>query len=102
MIKHLVMFKLASADLQQREDDILRITTELENLQDLPGVLDLSVHQGIGTQGHWDLVLVGSYSSTEALDAYQVDPRHVNAVGVINPLVSDRAIVDYVEPSQAK
>lgn len=97
MIKHLVMFKLASRDPQQREADSARITAELEILRDLSGVLGLSVHKDLGNDGHWDLVLNGSYSSPDALGAYQVDPRHVHAVGVINPLVSDRAIVDYVE-----
>ncbi|GAB2756750.1 Dabb family protein [Sinomonas soli] len=101
MIKHLVMFQLAASDADQRQQDAARITEVLEGLADLSGVLDLAVHQDVGLDKHWDLVLVGSYSSAEALDAYQVNPRHVRAVEEIGPFVSARAIVDYEETAGA-
>jgi hypothetical protein len=90
------MFRMAAEEPEQRRADVDGIRSRLEALGDLDGVLSIRVHEDLGEVGsHWNVVLVADYASTEALSAYQVHPRHAEAVTWIDGVVTDRAVVDF-------
>ncbi len=62
----------------------------------IPDVLSLEVHSDLGHIGtHWDAVLVADYPSEVALTEYQAHPDHVATLAWLDPLVADRAVVDF-------
>jgi hypothetical protein len=97
MIRHVVAFRLRAGAPEQRQRDIAGLKASLEPLGTaIPGVLSLEVGEDLGLIGtHWDAVLVADYVSNEALEAYQADPRHVEALTWVNTVVTERAVVDY-------
>jgi hypothetical protein len=96
MIRHVVAWKLATADPAQKETDAARIVAELSALV---GVVDSIRSLQVGANmayadKNWDVVLVGDFDDLAALDAYQVHPSHVAAAAIVRSLVSERASVD--------
>jgi quinol monooxygenase YgiN len=96
MIRHLVLWNLAA----DAEEDKQLIVAELEErfaaLEELDGVERLEIRADIGeTDGNWDVVLVGDYRDTAALDAYQAHPAHEEVAAYVRSVVSARASIDF-------
>jgi hypothetical protein len=92
-----VAFELAAEDPERKRRDAEAVKERLEALASvIPGVQRLDVDFDLGkVPGHWDVVLVSEHDSNEALEAYQVDPRHVEVVRFVSSVVRQRAVVDH-------
>jgi hypothetical protein len=97
MIRHIVLFRLASDDEAQRRDDAHGIAERLEALEtQIAGIRSIRVDRDLGlVPGHWDVALVSEHDDNAALEAYQVHPAHKEAAAFIASVISDRAVVDY-------
>ncbi|MCU1424158.1 MAG: hypothetical protein JWM51_449 [Microbacteriaceae bacterium] len=97
MIRHVVSWKLNSADATALALDSATIRAALESLPPLVSELkSLSVGSNVANAGvNWDLCLVADYDSLDDLEAYQVHPEHQRVAAVIRPLVESRAVVDF-------
>lgn len=98
MIRHVVCFRLRSEHPEKRAADAQRLIDLLRPLRDrIPDVLSLEVGADLGTDaGHWDVVLVSGHPDADALRSYQTHPHHLEVLGIVARLVSDKAIVDMV------
>lgn len=97
MIRHIVEFKLAADDAEQRAAHARGIQDHLTALLNVvPTVRAITVAPDLGiVGGHWDVVLVSEHDSNADLEAYQAHPAHREAVAWVSTVVSDRATVDY-------
>jgi len=98
MIRHIVAFQLASDDHDTRRRHAAEMKSRLEALIDVvPGVVSIEVHDDLGlVASHWPLILVSDFETAEALDRYQVHPRHHGVVAWMNDgIVADRVVIDY-------
>ena len=98
MIRHIVVFQLASTDPDTRLHHVSEIRSRLEALADVvPGVISIEVREDLGiVSSHWPLVLISDFESQAALDQYQVHPRHRAVVEWMNDgIVVDRVVIDY-------
>jgi hypothetical protein len=98
MIKHIVCWKfLGHAGGTSKAENLRKAKSMLESLPEkIPEILALEV--GIdSTQGpaSFDLALNGTFASVSALDAYQRHPEHVNVVGFLRLVQSEKVVVDY-------
>ncbi|MBN2655877.1 MAG: Dabb family protein [Spirochaetales bacterium] len=91
MISHVVMWKLK--DISDG-DEVVRRLKSLDGR--IPGLI--SIEAGADTnrsEAAWDVVLVSTHDSKEALDSYQVHPEHVEVRNFIGSVASERAVVDF-------
>jgi hypothetical protein len=97
MIRHIVEFRLAADEPEQRAIDARGIRDHLTALVGVvPTVRSIVVAPDLGLiGGHWDVVLVSEHDSSADLEAYQAHPAHREAAGWVSTVVSDRATVDY-------
>jgi hypothetical protein len=97
MIRHIVEFRLAADDPEQRAVDARGIHERLTALMGVvPTVRSIQVASDLGlVGGHWDVVLVSEHDSNPDLEAYQSHPAHREAADWVSTVVSDRAVVDY-------
>jgi hypothetical protein len=97
MIRHIVCFRLVADTAEQRTADAKVVRTSLEGLVGrIPQLRHLEVGDDLGdAASHWDLALLTDFDSTEDLRSYQSHPDHVTVIRRTDPLVADRAIVDY-------
>ena len=97
MIRHVVAFRLATEDPEDRSEQVRGIRARLTALVGVvPGLLGMDVEPDLGVvAGHWHLVLVSEHESPEALESYQADPRHLEAAEWTGRFVAARAVVDY-------
>ncbi|GAA4062522.1 Dabb family protein [Agromyces indicus] len=97
MIRHIVLFKLTDRSPHGAAEQVETLRSALEPLAaSVPGVLGLRVSAdttSIAT--HWDAALETEHASWEDLAAYQAHPEHRRAVEAIDPVVTERAVVDY-------
>ena len=71
-----------------------------ESLESLKGKIDglIDIEVGINTNASdaaCDVVLYSLFESQEALDAYQVNPLHVEAAVCVKNAAKQRCVVDY-------
>lgn len=97
MIRHIVTWRLAATDPEQRAADAAEIARVLTALRDtVPSVRALDVHVNQAYfEKNWDIVLVADYDSLADLDAYQQHPEHLAAAPIVASRVSDRASIDF-------
>jgi hypothetical protein len=97
MIRHIVLFTLASDDQQQRAADAAALKQRLEGLVgQIPGLQSLTVKTDLGeVDGHFDIALVSDHDDNEALRGYQAHPAHVEAGAFVKTVVDKRAVVDF-------
>jgi len=96
MIRHLVLWNLAADGDEDKQLIVAELEERFAALEHLDGVERLEIRADIGeTDGNWDVVLVGDYRDTAALDAYQVHPEHQEVVAYVRSVVTARACIDY-------
>lgn len=97
MIRHIVTWKLASSDPEQRAADAAGIKSGLEALVgSIDGLSHLEVGVDIGIiDANWDVVLVSEFDDKAALEGYQIHPDHIAIGQWITTVVSEKATVDY-------
>jgi len=98
MIKHIVMWKLQEfAEGAGRQENALRIKTQLEGLKDkIKAIVLLEV--GINTNDSvdsYDIVLYSAFSTIEDFKIYQNDPEHIKVGDFISKVRLERKVVDY-------
>ena len=99
MVKHVVMWRLKpEAEGAGKAENAARIKASLEALRGrVPGLLSLEVGLNVEpSAAAYDLVLVSTHESPEALAAYQAHPEHQKAGEFIGKVRSDRVVVDYL------
>ena len=98
MLRHVITWKLAAEDTAGKLAASTTIAAELQGLVSLiPEIRSLTVASNAASvEGNWDLVLIADYDDEAALKAYIVHPEHQRVVGIIRPLVAQRAAVDFL------
>lgn len=97
MIRHVVSFKLASADEAERAEQAETIARGLRSLPaSIPEILSLEVGTNVLNPGaNFDLVLIADYDDADALARYQTHPDHKKVAEYIHSVVADRSAVDF-------
>ncbi|HEV7955896.1 MAG: Dabb family protein [Microbacteriaceae bacterium] len=98
MLRHIISWKLAAEDPATRSEYAATIAEALQSLVPLiPEIRSLRVAENaVPLPTNWDLVLVADYDDEAALRAYIDHPEHQRVAGIIRPLVSERAAVDFL------
>jgi hypothetical protein len=94
MIKHIVMWKLKE---ENKEANIELMKSKLESLPaKLSVIKDFEVGVDFDKSARaFDVVLVSSFESKEALEEYKVNPDHVEVAQFIGSVVEAGKVVDY-------
>ncbi|AYF98089.1 Dabb family protein [Protaetiibacter intestinalis] len=96
MIRHIVTWRLAAADAEQRAADAAGIKQRLEGLRGVVTAERIDVGVDLGeTDGNWHVVLDSDFATTADLAAYQTHPAHLEAAAFIRSVVEARSCVDY-------
>ena len=96
MIRHIVTWRLASADPAQRAEDAAGIKSRLEGLRGLVPSERIDVGVDLGeTDGNWHVVLDSDFASRDDLAAYQTHPAHLEAAAFVRSVAEARSCVDY-------
>jgi len=97
MIRHVVAWKLAATEQEQKAADAATISGLLQSLVGVvPSISALSVGPNRAYfESNWDVALVADFESLEGLEAYQSHPAHLEVVPQIKALVSGRVAVDF-------
>ncbi len=98
MIKHIVLWRLkdeaAGASKAQNAEQLVRMVGELAGI--VPGLRHIEAGVDFeGSDAAWDVGLYSEFDSRDALDAYQVHPRHEALKQFVGQVRSDRAVIDY-------
>ena len=97
MIKHIVMWDLAE-NVLDTADAAKNIKADLESLNGkIDGLKDLTVYIDLLAASNADIVLLSTFESAEALDAYMVHPKHLEAAVFTRSVTVNRRMADYVE-----
>jgi hypothetical protein len=95
MIRHIVLWRLKSADHFDKVRDALE-----RQVGRIPGLLHVEVGRSFNTgRRAVDCALVCDFESREALEAYHRHPAHLETRALVDPLVSDHWIADYQTPT---
>ena len=99
MIKHIVLFKLASfSEGNSKQENAQYLKTKLEGLQDLiPELLKIEVciNSPKANSENYDLILVTEFDSFSDLNKYVNHPEHQKIAQFISKVKTDRAAIDY-------
>ncbi len=99
MIKHVVLFKLASfAEGNTKYENALYIKEKLEGLEALiPELLKIKIVLNIPevSLNNYDLMLIAEFNSLQDLDIYANHPEHIKVVSFISKVKTERAAIDY-------
>lgn len=98
MIRHIVMFKLKEFEnAEAKQAKLNEIKERLEALIDKIEVLKyIHVDFNCNPAETWDLILTTELATLEDVNTYANHPEHVAvAKGIIGPVKTDRACVDY-------
>jgi hypothetical protein len=98
MVVHIVMWKLhpfaAGADTPTNAKRVVEILTAMRGR--IAGLTRLDVGLNVPPDAQaWDVVLYSEFESWPALDAYRINPLHLDAVSFMQQVRSERAVVDY-------
>jgi len=94
MLKHIVMFRMKSAE---REKHLSELKDRLQALKNkIPEVLHLETGLNISTSpSAFDLVLVTDFNDEKALNTYREHSEHQKVVKFIRETVDEISVVDY-------
>ena len=98
MLRHVITWKLAAEDGPTKLEHSATIAAALHSLVPLiPEIHSLQMSTNmVALDTNWDLVLVADYADEAALRTYLDHPEHQKVVGIIRPLVAQRAAVDFL------
>jgi quinol monooxygenase YgiN len=98
MLRHIITWKLAAVTSAEKLENSAAIAAALQGLVPLiPEIRSLTVASNVvSLDANWDLVLVADYDDEAALRTYIDHPEHQRVVGIIRPLVAQRAAVDFL------
>lgn len=98
MIRHVIMLKLHEfADGCDKQTNARRVKEVMEAMRgNIDGLLSLEagINQ-IADKQAFDVALITTLESWEALEAYRVHPLHLNLVELLKKVRSDRVVVDW-------
>lgn len=94
-IRHIVTWKLASSDGNERAQQAAEVKAKLESLVGVvPEIERLEV--GINVlEGNFDLALIADFADLDAVARYQVHPAHEEVAAYIRSVVGGRSAVDF-------
>ena len=96
MIRHIVIWRLAATDPDQRRADAEGIKSRLEALRGVVAAERIDVGIDLGeTDGNWHAVLDSDFATREELAAYQTHPAHLEAAAFVRSVAEARSCVDY-------
>ena len=99
MVKHIVLFKLASyAEGKSKQEIALYLKTKLEGLQDLiPELLkiEVTINSSKASAENYDLILITEFDNFSDLNIYINHPEHQKIAQFISKVKTDRAAIDY-------
>lgn len=96
-IRHVVTWKLAAEDADERSAQAAEVARRLNALDGVVPQL-LSVSAGANCaypNANWDVTLVADVASLAALEEYQVHPAHEEVAVYIRSVVASRVAVDF-------
>lgn len=98
MIRHVVMLKLHEfADGADKQTNAMRVKDTMEAMRgNIDGLLSLEV--GINQLPEaqaYDVVLITTITSWDALESYRVHPPHRAVIALLNKVRSDRVVADF-------
>jgi hypothetical protein len=96
MLRHYVFIRYAAGTSEEHVAEFCR------RMRDLRGPIAEIRSLGIGRDilreaRSWDLVLIMSFDSTQALRSYQQHPLHVSLMQFNQPHVADVGVVDFMD-----
>lgn len=92
MVRHIVVWKIK--DTTTRED-LIDLKKRSEALKDIPGVIELEFEIDPVEGSNAEICLNALYATKADLDAYKVNPIHVEFGTHLRPLVAERSAFDY-------
>ncbi|MCG8527911.1 MAG: Dabb family protein [Opitutales bacterium] len=98
MIKHIVFWKVKEEVKGKKQADLAdEIRRKLEALpSQISEIIDFEVGFNFNPAGvAFEIALYSTFSSKDALQAYQVHPAHVEVKDFIVSVVKETAVVDY-------
>ncbi len=73
-----------------------KIVVNLNSLKGvITGLVDLEVIVNINPASNRDIALISKFESQEALDGYQIHPKHLEAASYVRSVTCDRICFDY-------
>ncbi len=94
MVTHMVLFKFANPeDAKASVQKLLGMKGRIESLTDIEAGLDFT-----GSERSFDVGLITRHPDRAALDAYRVDPVHLEVVEFIKGKTTASAAVDFETP----
>lgn len=95
MIRHVFAWKVAQGADNDRAIELLK---DFSTKVDVVRSFEIAAHTGDpGDNGDpWDGVLITDFDDWEGLQTYSDHPAHVELLGEFLPMVSERAVVDFV------
>ena len=101
MITHIVFWKLIDDETHNSKDNAARIKRELEALVGVvPGLLTAEVGEGLDPSGEYNLGLLSTFESREALKAYRTHPAHVKVADFVHTAICKRTALDFESDNQ--
>lgn len=95
-IRHIVAWKLAATDADQRVADAAGIKTRLLALDGVvPSLRAISVGADVLGGENWDVAIVADFDDVAGLRAYSDHPAHLEVVSYVRSVVSARVAVDF-------
>ncbi|MGN7948618.1 Dabb family protein [Microbacterium sp. 22215] len=97
MIRHVVTWKLAAEDADERAEQAAEVARRLNALDGVvPQLRSISAGANVAyPDANWDVTLVADVDSIAALEEYQVHPAHEEVVGYVRSVVASRVAVDF-------
>jgi hypothetical protein len=97
VIRHLVFWKLAATDPEERAAVVAELSQRFAAIVPLiDGTERIDIRADLGeTDGNWDVVLDSDYRDREALARYQAHPAHREVAKVVHANTVARACIDF-------
>lgn len=98
MIKHIVMWKLKNQALDKSKmENAKKMKDLLEGLDgQIKGMLTIEVGININdSNAAYDIALYSEFSDMDALNGYQVNPKHLEVGEFISLIRDERIVIDY-------
>ena len=92
MIKHIVIWKLKE---DAKREDVLKLYELSKTLKNIKGIVSVEFHVEPAASSTHDMCLVSVHNTIEELEAYQVDPIHVEFGRNLKPLVCERVAYNF-------